>query len=99
MTTSSALITAAQDADLRARAIALVEARGISSAGLYDRMTELVAQPVQDGQCIADVYAYATLTREQAIAAVPPTVGTNLAAVTDAQLVTALTSLGIITTD
>ena len=36
---------------------------------------------------------------EQALAAVPPPVGTNLAAVTDAQLVAALAKLKIITTD
>ena len=96
MTSTTALIAAAADADLLARAVAIVEARGLSSAGLAAQMGHLVAQPVQDDQCIADVHAYATLTREQALAAVPPPVGTNLAAVTDAQLVSALTSLGVI---
>ena len=99
MTSTTALIAAAADTDLLARAVAIVEARGLSSAGLAARMGHLVAQPVQDDQCIADVHAYATLVREQAIAAVPPPVGTNLAAVTDAQLVAALTKLKIITTD
>lgn len=96
MTSTTALIAAAADTDLLARAVAIVEARGLPSAGLAAQMGHLVAQPVQDDQCIADVHAYATLVREQAIAAVPPPVGTNLSAVTDAQLVTALTSLGII---
>ena len=96
MTSTTALIAAAADTDLLARAVAIVEARGLPSAGLAARMGHLVAQPVQDGQCIADVHAYATLTRDQALAAVPPPVGTNLAAVTDAQLVSALTSLKIL---
>lgn len=96
MTDTHALIAAAGDAQLLARATAILEARGVTASALASQMGHLVALPVQDGRNIADVYEYASVNRAAALAAVPPEVGTDLAAVTDAHLVTALDQLGLL---
>ena len=112
MPNSAQLIAAAADPDLRARLVALLAATGhpAPAATIETRLGELVAAPVDGGQCIADVHAYAVATRAQAIDArtaaitqaeqahpVPPAPGANLAAVTDTHLAAALTTLGIAT--
>ena len=62
MATSSALIAAAQDRDLRARAIALAAEAGIESpqAFIESRRHQLAAASVSEsGDTVASVYEYA----------------------------------------
>lgn len=99
MTSSSDLIAAAGDADLRARLVALLAASGHQTpAGTVEqRIGQIVAQAIStQGQSIADVHAYTAARRAQAVAALPPAPGADPAAVTDAQLRAALTTLGLL---
>lgn len=99
MTSSADLIAAAADTDLRARLVALLAASGhqTPAAAIEQRIGEIVAQGVSDqGQTVADVHAYATARRAQAVASLPPAPGADPAAVTDVQLRDALTKLGLL---
>lgn len=94
MTTSQDLLLAARDADVRDRLVALLAAHGHTSpeATIDTRIGRIVATVVSEGQSVADVLAYARANY------VPtPRPGQNLAAVTDAHLRTALTTLGLLT--
>lgn len=86
MATSAALIQSAADPDLRQRLIALAAASGIRSAqtAIESAMGAIVATPIVEGQCIADVYAY-RVAQEQRYRP-----GEDPAAVTDAQLTAAI---------
>lgn len=101
MTTSHDLIAASADADLKARIVAILAAEGhdTPAATVETRIGRIVAQQVGDqGQTVADVHAYATSTREQAIAALPPRPGADPSSVTDDHLRAALTALGLLPT-
>lgn len=88
MTALNDIIAAARDTDLRDRVTAAAEEAGIPNATqwAWDNMIRLVLKPSADGQVIADAHAYATATRNAALAAVPPPPGQNPAAVLDAWL-------------
>ena len=97
------LIDAATDAQLKARAVALLAATGSRSASgdVETRIGEIVAQAVDtnpDGTTasIASIYRYASDIRERAIAAIPPPPGTNPGAITDDHLRAALRSAGLL---
>lgn len=111
MADSAQLIAATGDPDLKSRMTALLASTGASNAaGLIEvHMGALVAVPIDGNQCVADVLAYASTARRdaltaraQAIAAaetanpIPPAPGANLAAVTDTHLVAAMTTVGIL---
>ena len=95
MATTAQHITARSDTDLLARLIAASEQAGISNAqqAVEQNLGLLIAAPVAEGQCIADVHAYATTVRQEALAAVPPAPGANPSAVTDAHLASAVATL------
>ena len=89
MATSSALIAAAQDSDLLARAIALAAETGIDNpqAFIESRRHQLAAAPVGSGDStVASVYEYAaSLPRYRT--------GEDPAAVTDDHLRAAIANL------
>ena len=89
MATSSALISAAQDRDILARAIALAAELGIESpqAFIESRRHQLAAAPVSEsGDTVASVYEYAALQPRYRT-------GEDPAAVTDDHLRTAIQNL------
>lgn len=89
MATSSALIAAAQDRDILARAIALAAELGIESpqAFIESRRHQLAAAPVSEsGDTVASVYEYAALQPRYRT-------GEDPAAVTDDHLRTAIQNL------
>lgn len=91
--TSTTIITAVQDHDLRQRAIAIAAQEGVPlpEAEIAQRIYELVTAPVDDqGNTVASVYEYAAAKREEAIAAIPPAPGADPAAITDAHLAYAI---------
>lgn len=92
MASTTQHIVARGDADLLQRLIAAAEQAGIPSADRWvqQNMGALISAPVQDAQTIADVHAYASAVRAQAVAALPPLPGADPAAVTDAHLAAAI---------
>lgn len=91
--TSTTIITAVQDHDLRQRAIAIAAQEGVKlpEAEIAQRAYELVTAPVDDqGNTVASVYEYAATRREQAIAAIPPAPGADPSAITDEHLAYAI---------
>jgi len=95
MATTTQHIAARNDPDLLDRFIAAAEQAGVEDASriVQTNMGKLVTQPVGDGQVIADVHAFAANAREEYIAATPERAGANLAAVTDAQLASAIAAI------
>lgn len=96
MATTSEHIAARGDNDLFARLVAAAEMQDIpnASAWVQQNMGRLISTPVQDGQNITDVYAYAANVRKEYLAddrAMSP--GLNPGAVTDAHMATAITAL------
>ena len=90
--TSAALIQAASDRNITARLVALGRQGGATEQDILDAIPRLVGVAVTEaGDTIASVLDYAVTTYEPT-----PLPGANPAAVTDAYLVAALTSLGII---
>jgi len=89
---SAALIQAASDPNLTARLVALGRQGGAAEQDILDAIPRLVGVSVTEaGDTIASVLDYAVATYEPT-----PPPGANPAAVTDTQLVSALTSLGVI---
>ena len=89
MATSAALIAAAQDSDLLARAIALAAEAGIENpqAFIESRRHQLAAAPVSEsGDTVASVYEYAAAQPRYRA-------GEDPAAVTDDHLRTAIQNL------
>lgn len=89
MATSSALIAAAQDGDLLARAIALAAEAGVENpqAFIESRRHQLAAAPVaESGDTVASVYEYASLQPRYRT-------GEDPAAVTDDHLRAAIANL------
>lgn len=93
-TTSTQIIVAAADQDLHKRLTAIAAKNGIVAANhmVESRLMEIVSAPLDDSDnTIASVYDYAAATYVPA-----PTPGANLAAVTDAYLLTALIKVGLL---
>lgn len=88
MATSAALIAAAQDSDLLARAIALAAEAGIENpqAFIESRRHQLAAAPVAEGNTVASVYEYAATQPRYRT-------GEDPAAVTDDHLRAAIANL------
>lgn len=103
MATSTAIINAARDADIRERAIAIASNEGItdSQGFINNRMYELANAPVQEDseQTIADVLDYSRESKKQAREKLEAELralqepGADLAAVTDDHLRYALKAL------
>lgn len=89
---SAALIAAFADNDLYERIVALAAGFGITPDQVSGKRWPLVIAPAAatGTDTIASVYQYALDTRNNAVAALPPSPGANPAAVTDAQIVYAL---------
>lgn len=93
MTTSStALIAAAQDTTLKARAVALGSMLGMMENEVSASWRNILVTNADNSgkEKIGDVYARALKQRELALAAVPPPVGEDVTAVTDEHLLFAL---------
>lgn len=89
MATSAALIAAAQDGDLLARAVALAAEAGIENpqAFIESRRHQLAAAPVSEsGDTVASVYEYASMQPRYRA-------GEDPAAVTDDHLRAAIDAL------
>lgn len=88
MATTNDYIKCQQDSDLSRRFIAMAKMLGIEGADNWvtANYPKLLGFKVDGVQTVVDVYAYADTQREQAIAAVPPVPGSNMAAVTDDNL-------------
>lgn len=95
MATTADHIAARSDPDLLARMIATAEQQAIPSATSWVQanMGQLLSIPVEQGQTIADVHAYASNVRKQAVDALPALPGKDPAAVTDNHLETAIQAL------
>ena len=95
MATTADHIDANSDPDLLARFIARAEQLRIPNAMVWvqSRMDKLITEPVDSGQTVTDVYAYAANVRKAYIEATPPRPGENLGAVTDLHLETAINAL------
>lgn len=92
-TTSQAIISAAKDADLRERVIAIAAKMKVKNPSYFvdSNLFELASTAVDSSgdKSIATVYEYANLQHAQALAElIPP--GKNPAAVTDAHIEHAL---------
>ena len=74
------------------RFVAAAEQAGVPDAQRWVefQIGQLVTIPVEGTQTVADVYAYASETRQQQVAALPPLPGLNPGAVTDAHLAAAI---------
>lgn len=94
MATTTEHISARSDGDLIARTIATAEMLGVPNAHnwVQQNMGLVIGVEVEAGQNMADVYAYAMNVRNEAIAALPPSPGANLGAVTDVHIKIALES-------
>ena len=90
--TSAALIAAFADNDLYERIVALGAIYGITPDQIAASRWPIVIAPAASTgtDTISSVYAYALDVRNQAVAALPPSPGANPAAVTDAQIIYAL---------
>ena len=90
--TSAQIIAARDNETLKDRARALGALVGMTPSEVDAVWPTLVVAPVdQTGDAsIATVLAYAQTVYDQALAALPPEPGSNLAAVTDAQILYAL---------
>ena len=101
MATSNQILAASSDKDLEQRFVAIATAKGIENPKYWvqDRMMQLANAVVQDGQTVADVYAYADTVRKQRTAELQAELaelenpGKDLAAVTDTYLATAIDAL------
>lgn len=95
MASSVQFMRARGDDDLLARFVATAEQAGVdnASAWIQANMAKLVNTVVQDGQTVADVFAYAYDSREAALKAIPERAGINLGAVTDTHLVAAIEAI------
>lgn len=95
-TTSQAIISAAKDADLRERIIAIAAKMRVKNPGYFvdTNLFELASAAVDSSgdNSIATVYDYARIQYAQALAALTPP-GKNLAAVTDEHIEHALGAL------
>lgn len=91
--TSAQIIAARDNETLKDRARALGALVGMTPSEVDAAWPTLVVAPVdQTGDAsIASVLAYAQAVYDQALAALPPEPGSNLAAVTDAHILYALT--------
>ena len=98
MATSHQILAASSDKDLEQRFVAIAAVKGIENPRYWvaDRMLQLAATVVADGQTVADVYAYADTVRKQRMAELQAELaefenpGKDLAAVTDTYLATAI---------
>lgn len=89
--TSESLINAAADTDLALRFVALGATLGYTQGDIESNLRKLVAAQLNaNGDTVASVYDYAYQVRKQALDAVPPSPGANLAAVTDDYIRSAL---------
>ena len=90
--TSSQIIAARDNETLKDRARALGALAGMTQSEVDAAWPTLVVAPVDHtgDASIASVLAYAQTVYDQALAALPPEPGANLAAVTDAQILYAL---------
>lgn len=95
MATTEDHIEARNDPDLLDRFVAAAEQRDMENARdwVMANMGRLVNQDIAAGQTISDVHAFARITRDHYLAAVPERPGANLSAVTDANLHAAIESL------
>lgn len=101
MATSNQILAASSDTELEQRFVAIATAKGIENPRYWvaDRMMQLANAVVQDGQTVADVYAYADTARKQRMAELQAELdglqapGADLAAVTDTYLATAIDAL------
>lgn len=101
MATSNQILAASSDKELEQRFIAIAASKGIENPRYWvaDRMLQLAATVVADGQTVADVYAYADTVRQQRVTELQAeldslqTPGADLAAVTDTHLASAIDAL------
>lgn len=99
MATTAQHIAARNDADLLTRLVAAAEMAGIPDAeskvrsNLGRLMTVVITAEGESPQVIADVHAYASVQRADALAAVPPPPGEDPASVTDVHLAVAVATL------
>ncbi|MEV5068942.1 hypothetical protein MRBLMI12_000499 [Microbacterium sp. LMI12-1-1.1] len=92
MATTAQHINSRNDPDLLDRFVAAAEQAGLdgASAWVQANMGRLVSTPVEAGQTVADVHAYADEVRAAYIDATPLRAGANPGAVTDIHLATAI---------
>ena len=95
MATTAEHIAAGSDPQLLARFIAKAEQEGVPMARDWVQANygTLVSIPIADEQNIADVYTYAANNRKALVDALPPEPGSDLAAVTDIHLATAISTV------
>ena len=101
MATSTAILNASNDVDLKARFVVVAASKKVANprAWVEENMLNLANAVVADTQTVADVYAYADTVRKQRTAELQAELagledpGKNLAAVTDEYLATAIDSL------
>lgn len=93
--TTAQFIAAEGDGDLLGRFIAKAKLMGVDNPQslIQGNYAKLLTTVVAEGQTVVDVYAYASTSREQYIAAIPPAPGVNPGAVTDAYLETAINAV------
>lgn len=93
---STAILAAQKNEDLRARARALGATLGMTSSEVDSVWDQTVVKPVDEtgASSIATVLEYTQGIYDKALAALPPEPGKDLAAVTDAQILYALTTHG-----
>lgn len=92
---SAAIMAAANDNDLKARAIAIAAREGVKlpEAEISSKIYEFVTSPVDaEGNTVSSVYEYAMTVRNQALESIPPLPGANPAAITDDHLAYAIKS-------
>lgn len=93
MANSQQIIEASGDADLLDRALALGIGVGISEQGIRNAFRKIVSGEIEVGgetTSVAVVYDYAKNNYENAVKALPPPPGKNLAGVTDDILIAAI---------
>lgn len=90
---------AANDSDLRARLELAAAEAGLAPTDtasrqvVWDQIIRIVTAPLADGISIADAYAYADNVRREALAKIPPSTGSDPAAVTDGMIREAVAAL------
>lgn len=93
--TTAQHIAASRDQDLRERLVAIAEQQHIPNpqAFVEQNLGKLISTEIAEGTTVTTVHAYASQVYQDAVAALPLKPGLNPAAVTDAQLNTAVTAV------
>lgn len=93
--TTAQHIAARDDEDLVARLVAAAEQAHIPEPAQFVRTNigKIISTPIEGTSTITTVYAYAAQVRADAVAQLPLPAGINPAAVTDAQLTSAISAV------